>query len=108
MPTIGFSQIGFQEYQPHPEDLCSLCGANVGKEAMVEAKNNIHICMGCVDLLSEIKKEREKKKKERAITSLRNAICGEVPDTGMATAEMYATRAYEAIAAGNIPGIRIE
>lgn len=108
MPTMDFSPIGFQEYQPHPEDLCSLCGGNFGRDAMIQGKNNIHICMECVDLLSDIKKEREKKRREDTIQKLREAICGEIPDTGMATAEMYATRVYEAIADGNIPNIRIE
>lgn len=108
MPTMEHSPLSFQEYQPHPEDLCSLCNTNVGKEAMIGAKNNIHVCLECVDILADIKHEREQKKREQAIQSLRDAICGEVPDTGMATAELYASRAYEAISAGRIAGIYIK
>lgn len=48
------------------------------------------------------------KKRDSAIANLTDAICGEVPDTWMATAANYAARAYDAIEAGKIPGIRIE
>lgn len=37
MPSLTFSSrcIGFQDYQPDQEDLCSLCGGNFGKAAMI-------------------------------------------------------------------------
>lgn len=48
------------------------------------------------------------RKREEAITKITDAICGDIPDTGMATAAKYAARAYDAIAAGNIPGVKLE
>ncbi|TKU48101.1 hypothetical protein [Citrobacter sp. wls714] len=54
-----------------------------------------------------IRSEAEKKRDE-AVAKLTDAICGEVPDTGMATAANYAVRAYDAIAAGKIPHVHIE
>lgn len=48
------------------------------------------------------------RKREEAIAKITDAICGEIPDTGMATAAKYAARAYDAIAAGKIPGLRLE
>ncbi|HHL2824713.1 TPA: hypothetical protein ACQ431_002942 [Citrobacter murliniae] len=48
------------------------------------------------------------KKRDECIVKLTDAICGEIPDTGMATAAMFATRVYDAISAGKIPHIRIE
>lgn len=50
----------------------------------------------------------EELKREEAIAKITDAICGEIPDTGMATAAKYAARAYDAIAAGKIPGLRLE
>lgn len=38
----------------------------------------------------------EDKKREAAIKELTSVICGEIPDTGMATAAMYAARVYDA------------
>ncbi|MDO2432930.1 hypothetical protein Q2V57_15320 [Enterobacter bugandensis] len=104
MPSLTFSSkyIGFREYQPDPEDLCSLCGGNFGKAAMIEGKDKIHICMECVDLLGVMKKERDDKKRCDAISQISNAIIGDVPDTGMATAAMYAERIYDAIKSGKI------
>lgn len=48
------------------------------------------------------------KKREECIAKLTDAICGEIPDTGMATAAMFATRAYDAIAAGKVRGVKLE
>lgn len=59
------------------------------------------------DEFRPIRSEAEKKRDE-AVAKLTDAICGDVPDTGMATAANYAVRAYDAIAAGKVPGIRIE
>ena len=50
----------------------------------------------------------EELKREEAIAKITDAICGEIPDTGMATAAKCAARAYDAIAAGKIPGLRLE
>lgn len=38
----------------------------------------------------------EDKKRDAAIKELTSVICGEIPDTGMATAAMYAARVYDA------------
>ena len=54
-----------------------------------------------------IRSEAERKREE-AITKITDAICGEIPDTGMATAAKYAARAYDAIAAGKIPGVKLD
>ncbi|EBM9967036.1 hypothetical protein AU710_00025 [Salmonella enterica subsp. enterica serovar Corvallis] len=62
--------LGFMKYQPSPEDLCSLCGGNFGKAAMIEGKDKIHICMECVDLLGVIKKERYDKKRGEAVHAI--------------------------------------
>ncbi|QZD26118.1 PHD finger protein [Klebsiella phage vB_KpnS_MK54] len=48
------------------------------------------------------------RKREKAIAKITDAICGEIPDTGMATAAKYAARAYDAIAAGKITGVNLE
>lgn len=42
------------------------------------------------------------KKKEAVLSQIANAIIGDVPDTGMATAAMYAERIYDAIKSGKI------
>ncbi|EPL4525461.1 hypothetical protein QCK34_002820 [Enterobacter asburiae] len=42
------------------------------------------------------------KKKEAVLSQIANAIIGDVPDTGMATAAMYAERIYGAIKSGKI------
>jgi hypothetical protein len=42
------------------------------------------------------------RKKEAALSQIANAIIGDVPDTGMATAAMYAKRIYDAIKSGKI------
>lgn len=47
-------------------------------------------------------------KRESVISKITDAICGEVPDTGMATAAKYAARVYDAIVAGEVDGIRID
>ena len=48
------------------------------------------------------------RKRDAAIEELTSVICGEIPDTGMATAAMYAARIYDATAAGKIPGVKLE
>lgn len=98
MPSLTFSSkyIGFQDYQPDPEDLCSLCGGNFGKAAMIEGKDKIHICMDCVDLLGVMKKERDDKKRAEAIKQ----IC-EVLSVGKNT-EDDAKNIYEYIKSGKI------
>ncbi|MDI7494580.1 hypothetical protein QLY92_21205 [Cronobacter dublinensis] len=53
-------------------------------------------------------RSEDDKNRDDAIAKITDAICGEIADTGWATAEKYAARAYDAIAAGKIPHIRIE
>lgn len=53
-------------------------------------------------------RSEEDEKRDEAIAKITDAICGEVPDTGMATAAKYAARAYDAIVAGKIPGVKLE
>lgn len=98
-----FSTIGFQNYQPYPEDLCSLCGGNRGKDSMIGCKDKIHVCMECVGLLAEIKQEKESRKRDDAIQQLSHSLRA----NGSVTEEQL-NRLYTDIAAGKIPGIRIE
>ncbi|MGI1269587.1 hypothetical protein [Enterobacter kobei] len=107
MPSLTFSSkyIGFQDYQPDPEDLCSLCGGNFGKAAMIEGKDKIHICMDCVDLLGVMKKERDGKKRDEAVTALHDEYFSHAPIDKVRDV-LYAL--YDAIAAGKIPHIRID
>ena len=77
MPSLSLSNqwsslSKFTEYQPHKEDLCTLCGANVGQDNMVECKDEIRICPDCIDLLMQIKTEKRQKKDEAAIEELMN------------------------------------
>lgn len=88
-----------QKYQPDPEDLCSLCGGNHGKAAMIECKDKIHICLNCVDVLVDIKNEREDKKRSEAIRALDSWM-----RDGYSAAQIYDL----AISKGEIPGVRIE
>jgi len=63
-----------------------------------------------------IRSEADKKKEEvlsqiaNAIigAQIANAIIGDVPDTGMATAAMYAERIYGAIKSGKFTGVKLE
>lgn len=104
MPNMTMNTIGFQEYQPDPDDLCSLCGGNYGKVSMIEGKGGIHICLGCVEVLVDVKKERESKKRDEVETTLRTCLAG----TGAGITPLAAKSIYDAIAAGKIPHIRIE
>ncbi|EFA6416522.1 hypothetical protein CIW06_003846 [Escherichia coli] len=70
MACSTFNPLTLQKYQPDPEDLCSLCGGNHGKAAMIECKDKIHICLNCVDVLVDIKNEREDKKRSEAVRAL--------------------------------------
>lgn len=100
-------KIGYQHYQPDPSDLCTLCGGNFGKSAMIECKDGIHICMDCTELLSSIKKERDDAKRDSAQKAIANALFN---DGDMDTAESLrlATFVYGAISRNEIPGICIE
>lgn len=96
MQSLTFSSkyIGFQDYQPDPEDLCSLCGGNFGKAAMIEGKDKIHICMECIDLLGVMKKEREDKKRDVAV-----AVMNEL---WTPNSKMHCEAIYDAIKSGKI------
>ena len=64
------SAFKFQEYVPDKKDLCSLCDANVGEHVLVECKDGIRVCPGCIDLLVEIKKEKQAKRDEQTIQAM--------------------------------------
>lgn len=72
------------------------------KESGIEDAYSI----GCVTF-RPLRTEADRKR-DAAIKELTSVICGEIPDTGMATAAMYAAMAYYAIAAGKIPGLKLE
>ncbi|HBL4899308.1 TPA: hypothetical protein LR157_003364 [Escherichia coli] len=99
MACSTFNPITLQKYQPDPEDLCSLCGGNHGKAAMIECKDKIHICLNCVDVLVDIKNEREDKKRSEAVRALDSWM-----RDGYSAAQIYDL----AISKGEIPGVRIE
>lgn len=99
MACSTFNPLTLQKYQPDPEDLCSLCGGNHGKAAMIECKDKIHICLNCVDVLVDIKNEREDKKRSEAIRALDSWM-----RDGYSAAQIYDL----AISKGEIPGVRIE
>ncbi|WP_394146589.1 hypothetical protein [Enterobacter ludwigii] len=105
--TFGSNYIGFQDYQPDPEDLCSLCGGNFGKAAMVECKDKIHICMECVDLLGVIKRERDDKKRDETAKGLIEYLDKETDiDNVFSIKDVIGF--FDAIAAGKIPHIHID
>lgn len=66
----SFSPLSFQQFQPDPKDLCTFCGGNFGDTAMVSCKDGMHICMECIDLLIDIKKERQDKKRHELAKAL--------------------------------------
>lgn len=76
-----------------------LCGGNHGKAAMIECNDKIHICLNCVDVLVDIKNEREDKKRSEAIRALDSWM-----RDGYSAAQIYDL----AISKGEIPGVRIE
>lgn len=100
-------KLGFQIYQPDPDDLCNLCGGNFGKSAMIECKDKIHICMDCVGILSDIKRERDDKKRGDAEKAIAASLFN---DGDMDTGESLrlATFVYGAILRNEIPGVRID
>ncbi|HCO6367143.1 TPA: hypothetical protein OBP77_002972 [Escherichia coli] len=99
MVCSTFNPLTLQKYQLDLEDLCSLCGVNHGKAAMIECKDKIHICLNCVDVLVDIKNEREDKKRSEAIRALDSWM-----RDGYSAAQIYDL----AISKGEIPGVRIE
>ncbi|MGA4647810.1 hypothetical protein ACK6WK_10465 [Citrobacter portucalensis] len=111
MPNMSAptSIIGLQTYQPDPEDLCSLCGGNFGKASMIECKNKIHVCLECVGILSEIKKEREMKKRNETVLAIKNVLIASVKiDYGDDPRYSDALFIYDQICAGKIPGLKLE
>lgn len=103
MPTLSF-----QEFKPDPKDLCTLCGGNYGDTAMVSCKDGMHVCMDCIGILSDIKSEREKKKRNETVEALLTTYFNAPPydEPGEADRDgMY--EVYSAIAAGKIPHLKI-
>lgn len=74
-------------------------GWNSCRAAMIECKDKIHICLNCVDVLVDIKNEREDKKRSEAIRALDSWM-----RDGYSAAQIYDL----AISKGEIPGVRIE
>lgn len=59
------------------------------------------------DCLRPIRTEAERKR-EDMLRTITHAICSDIPDVGMATAYRNAERVLNAIAAGKIPGVKLE
>jgi hypothetical protein len=60
----------FQEYVPDKKDICSLCGGNVGEHDLVSCRDEIMVCPGCIDLLVDIKKERQAEREAEAVQAM--------------------------------------
>lgn len=106
--TFSSNYIGFEDYQPDPEDLCSLCGGNFGKTAMIEGNDKIHICMDCVDLLGVIKKERDNKKISEAAAVIQNVFDTYTEDVGNDELAKFGERIVQKIILGMVPNVRFE
>lgn len=107
--TLTYRSIGFQTYQPDPQDLCSLCGGNFGKVSMIECKNKIHVCLECVDILSELKKERVMKKRNETVLAIKKVLIASAKvDYGDDPRHSDALFIYDQINAGKIPGLKLE
>ncbi|SER25824.1 hypothetical protein SAMN05216522_11734 [Rosenbergiella nectarea] len=103
MATINFdNKLGFVEYKPDPDDICSLCGNNAGRDRLVEAKNDIRICEGCIDVLTEIKDEKISKRNEAAISEIM-AIEEKMPDSY--TPYEFVSAIVEDIRAGKVSSL---
>lgn len=98
--------LSFQEFRPDPKDLCSLCGRNCGDVAMVACKDGVHVCMDCIDILSDIKKDRESKKRDELAKALHIAAGGAVPVGQFGIGPLYFELA-DKIIAGEIPHLKI-
>lgn len=105
---MTFNTIGFATYQPDPEDLCSLCGGNFGKAAMIEGNDKIHICMECVELLGVIKKKRDDKKILEAAAVIQNVFDTYTEDVGNDELARFGERIVQKIILGMVPHIRID
>ncbi|MBS0856711.1 MULTISPECIES: hypothetical protein [unclassified Tatumella] len=104
MPTTENSScFVFSEYQPDPEDICTLCGANAGRDRLVTARNNLLICEDCIDVLSAIKVDRISKRNQMAISELLG-IEGKMPDTY--SPYEFVSAIVENIRAGKIPSLK--
>ncbi len=100
MPTLSFN-----EFKPDPKDLCTLCGGNYGDTAMVSCKDGMHVCMGCISILSDIKKEREVKKRDELAKALHIAA-GAHPIELCGVGPLYLELA-DKIIAGEVPHLKI-
>ncbi|WP_241569154.1 ClpX C4-type zinc finger protein [Rosenbergiella collisarenosi] len=96
------SRLGFAEYKPDPEDICSLCGNNADRDRLVEAKDGIRICEDCIDTLKDIKIERISKRNEAAISEIM-AIEEKMPDSY--TPYEFVSAIVEDIRAGKVSSL---
>ena len=102
---IDLTPLKFQEFIPDPKDLCTLCGGNYGDFAMVACKDGMHVCMDCIDILGDIKKERESRKRDELAKALHIAAGAAPIDLGGIGA-LYLELA-DKIIAGGIPHLKI-
>lgn len=100
---IDLTPLKFQEFIPDPKDLCTLCGGNYGDFAMVSCKDGMHVCMDCIDILSDAKKERETKRRNELAKALQ--IAGGTVGTEK-VARLWLELA-DKIIAGEIPHLKI-
>lgn len=106
--SVNMPNLSFQEFQPDPKDLCTLCGGNYGDTAMVSCKDGNHVCMDCIDTLSEIKNKREEKKRNETVAALLETYFNTEPRDEPSGADRDAMHeVFSAIAAGKIPHLKI-
>lgn len=74
--------------------------------AVVEANGKEAVANPSSSNFRPIRPEAERKR-EDILRKLTDAICGDIPDVGMATAYRYAERVFSSIESGKIPGIRL-
>ncbi|NBL79455.1 hypothetical protein GWI67_18075 [Proteus sp. G2672] len=61
--------------EPDPKNVCNLCGDNVGKDNLIQAKA-ANICFECSDLAKEIADEKRKELAEKEIKEIIRLIEG--------------------------------
>ncbi|EPY6812529.1 hypothetical protein ACXEGP_002444 [Klebsiella quasipneumoniae] len=102
---VDKSILSFQEFIPDTKDICTLCGGNYGDFAMVACKDGMYVCMDCIDVLSDTKKERESRKREELAKALHIAAGAAPIDLG-GIGPLYLELA-DKIIAGEIPHLKI-
>ncbi|WNK26108.1 hypothetical protein [Providencia hangzhouensis] len=94
-----------KQFEPKVRNICSACSKDVGVANLIVA-GDVNICFECADLSKQLADKKRNEVAEKEIQqmakdlSLSNITVDagnfDIPDTGMATAYMYAERLYKA------------